>query len=212
MANSIFDQTGVIVNPPEIASFANAGQVYNADIFGGFNISAEKVNPLFTFRKGDGAVANSDALTNLTEAGKIGSTMSFVVTHIGLRVVKFGEDAPLGPDEVQAAKSLIASALIDLKYGSNETKVGEFSGLHFLAPVDFVAEAAEGTTTATPIAANGGAAPSGWIKLTYPIQIQKNLNISGTVRFNSTVPTNLYDTANSFGFVIVMYGVKIVDA
>ena len=218
MAQDIFNETGVIVNPPSIPSFANSGQVYNADIFGGFNITDEKVNPLFTFRRGEGSVANSEALTNLKEAAKIGSTMEFVATHIGVRVVKFGADSPLSPEEVQAAKSLIASALIDLSYGSNETKIGEFSGLHFLSPVDFVAAAAEGSTTATPIAANAGATPTGWIKLTTPIQIQKNLNISGSVRFGSTVSPVLYDPnsigtpQNIFGFVVMLYGTKIVDA
>jgi len=132
--------------------------------------------------------------------------------------VKFGAAAALSPEEVQAAKSLIGSALIDLSYGSNETKIGEFSGLHFLAPVDAVAAAAEGTTTATPIAMNAGATPTGWIKLTTPIQIQKNLNISGSVRFGSTVPAVLYDPnsvgtpQNIFGFVVMLYGTKIVDA
>ena len=212
MAQDIFNETGIVVNPPTIPSFGNGGQVYNADIFGGFNVSAERVNPVFQFRKGDGSVSNSDALTNLNEAGKIGSTMEFVATHVGVRVVKFGAGAALTAAEVQAVKSLIASSLIDIKYGSNETKVGEFSGLHFLAPVDFVAQAAEGSTTATPISQNAGATPTGWIKLTYPIQIQKNLNISGTVRFNSTVPSGLYSTPNTFGFIVMLYGVKIVDA
>ena len=218
MAENIFNETGVVVNPPSIPSFGNGGQIYNSDIFGGFNISDEKVNPLFTFRRGEGSVANSEDLTNLKEASKIGSTMEFVATHVGVRIVKFGAAAALSPEEVQAAKSLLGSALIDLAYGSNETKIGEFSGLHFLSPVDCVAAAAEGTTTATPIAMNAGATPTGWIKLSTPIQIQKNLNISGSVRFGSTVPAVLYDPAstgtpqNIFGFVVMLYGTKIVDA
>ena len=73
---NILNNTGIIVNPADIPSFGNAGQVYNADIFGGFNVSSEKNNILFAFRRGDSGVTNSDALTNLTEAGKIGSTAS----------------------------------------------------------------------------------------------------------------------------------------
>lgn len=218
MAENIFNETGVYVNPPSIPSFGNAGQVYNADIFGGFNITNEKVNPLFTFRRGEGSVPNSEALTNLREASKIGSTMEFVATHVGVRFVKFGASAALSTAEAQALKSLLGSSLIDLSYGSNETKIGEFSGLHFLSPVDAVVQAAEGTTTAAPIAMNAGATPTGWIKLTTPIQIQKNLNISGSVRFGSNVPAVLYDPnstgkpQNIFGFVVMLYGTKIVDA
>lgn len=207
MADSIFNSTGVIVNPPDIPSFGNAGQVYNADIFGGFNVSSEKNNILFNFRRGDSGVANSDALTNLTEDGKIGSTMSFVATHVGVRVVKFGANAALSFAEAQAAKSLIASALIEIKYGSNETKVGEFSGLHFSAPVDFVAEDASKTAAVQ----GGSGQAANWIRLSYPIQIQKNLNISGSVKFNTNVPASLTSTPNSFGFIVMLYGVKIVE-
>lgn len=208
MSDSIFNNTGLIVNPPDIPSFGNAGQVYNADIFGGFNVSAEKNNILFDFNRNNPGVANAGSLTNLTEAGKIGSTMSFVATHVGVRVVKFGANAALSFAEAQAAKSLIQSALIEIKYGSNETKVGEFSGLHFAAPVDFVAE--DSAKTAAVQGGSGQAA--NWIKLSYPIQIEKNLNISGSVKFNATVPASLYSTANSFGFIVMLYGVKIVEA
>lgn len=207
MADSIFNSTGVIVNPPDIPSFGNAGQVYNADIFGGFNVSSEKNNILFAFRRGDSGVTNS------TRHEPYGSRENrfhdvFVATHVGVRVVKFGANAALSFAEAQAAKSLVASALIEIKYGSNETKVGEFSGLHFSAPVDFVAEDAAKTS-----AVQGGCGmAANWIKLSYPIQIEKNLNISGSVKFNTNVPASLTSTPNSFGFIVMLYGVKVVEA
>ena len=213
MAN-VLANTGVMVNPPALESFANGGQVYNADLFGGFNVSAEKVNPLFTFRKGDGSVVNSEMLTNLEEAGKIGSTMAFLVTHVGLRVVCLDpEHGPLSPAEAAAVKSLLAMASVELSYGSNKTKVGEFTGLHCVAPVDFVTETAEGTTTSTAVAANAGNCGGNFIKLSENIQIEPNLNISGVVRF-AGVPTVLYTSTNEnkFGFVVDLYGVKIVAA
>ena len=216
----IFDQTGIITNPPSIPSFGNGGQVYNADLFGGFNISAATENSVFDFRKGDGAVPFSRVLTNLEEAKKIGSTMEFVVTHVGIRVFKHvqagGTIAPYSPAEVQAMKSLINESLIEIKYGSNGTKVGEFSGQHFLSPVDVMTEAAEGTTTATPISQNAGNCGANYIKLLYPIQIEKNLQIDATVKFGADVPTDLYPATPTdpptFGFTVHLYGVKIVSA
>ena len=205
---SILNNTGVIVNPPSVPSFGNAGQVYNADIFGGFNVSAERNNVVFNFRRGDSGVTNSEALTNLNEGGKIGSAMAFVATHVGVRVVKFGANAALSFAEAQAIKSLIASSLIEIKYGDNDTKVGEFSGLHFAAPVDFVAEDAAKTAAVT----GGSGQAANWIKLSYPIQIQKNLSISGSVKFNTAVPASLYSTPNTFGFILMLYGVKVVEA
>ena len=199
---------GVAINPDEITSFAGAGQMYNAVIFGGFNVSAERVNPLFTFRRGDGSVVNSELLTNLDEAAKIGSTMSFLATHVAFRVIPTAPTAALTPDTVEAMKHLLASAVIELNYGSNKTNIGEFSGLHSMAPVDFAAVESTGNSTA----ANAGMTGSNWIKLSEKIQIQKNLNISGTVKFGATVPTALTTVANSFAFIVMLYGIKRVDA
>lgn len=206
------ENTGVQVNPNEARSFAGSGQIYNADLFGGFNITAEKANPLFTFRRGDGSIDHSEMLTNLDEAGKIGSTMAFLVTHIGVRIVSLDSSTAITPAIAEALKFLLGSAQIEVAYGSNKTKVGEFAGLHFLAPVDYVA--ADATNTAA--AANAGASGSSFIKLSQPIQIQKNLNISGTVRFGAAVPSILLPASPSdpalFGFVVDLYGVKKVDA
>lgn len=191
----------------EVESFGAGGQQYIADIWGGINISAEQNNPLFSFRATDSNVANAAQLTNLTEAQKIGSTMAFKVVQLGLRVVSFkGETLTL--DEIAAMKDLLASAVVTLNYGSNETKIGEFTGLHLQAPVDVVG----GDATNTCAVENGAINSTAWIKLRQPIGIMPNLNIGGTVKFTRTVPAGLYSTPNSFGFIVIMSGLKIVKS
>lgn len=207
------NNTGVAVNPNDAVSFAGAGQIYNADLFGGLVITKEKVNSLFQFRKTDASRAFAEILTNLDEDGKIGSTMAFLVTHLGIRIFKL-DGKVWTPEEAAAVKHLLAASLIEVNYGANKTKVGEFSGQHFLAPVDFVVA----DNTATAAAANAGAAGSSFIKLSEKIQIQKNLQIGGSVRFAVDVPTILWSDDGGttvkpkFGFTVHMYGVKKVDA
>lgn len=191
----------------QVESFGAGGQQYIADIWGGINVSAEQVNPLFSFRATDSNVANAAQLTNLTEAQKIGSTMAFKVVQLGLRVVSFkGETLTL--DEIAAMKDLLASAVVTLNYGSNETKIGEFTGLHLQAPVDVVG----GDATNTCAVENGAINSTAWIKLRQPIGIMPNLNIGGTVKFTRPVPAGLYSTANTFGFIVIMSGLKIVKS
>lgn len=191
----------------QVESFGAGGQQYIADIWGGINVSAEQVNPLFSFRATDSNVANAAQLTNLTEAQKIGSTMAFKVVQLGLRVVSFkGETLTL--DEIAAMKDLLASAVVTLNYGSNETKIGEFTGLHLQAPIDVVG----GDATNTCAVENGAINSTAWIKLRQPIGIMPNLNIGGTVKFTRPVPAGLYSTANTFGFIVIMSGLKIVKS
>ena len=191
----------------EVESFGAGGQQYIADIWGGINVSAEQNNPLFSFRATDSNVANASQLTNLTEAQKIGSTMAFKVVQLGLRVVSFkGETLTL--DEIAAMKDLLASAVVTLNYGSNETKIGEFTGLHLQAPIDVVG----GDATNTCAVENGAINSTAWIKLRQPIGIMPNLNIGGTVKFTRPVPASLYSTANTFGFIVIMSGLKIVKS
>lgn len=206
MASSILDPVQV-QDAVEVESFGAGGQQYIADIWGGINVSAEQVNPLFSFRATDSNVANAAQLTNLTEAQKIGSTMAFKVVQLGLRVVSFkGETLTL--DEIAAMKDLLASAVVTLNYGSNETKIGEFTGLHLQAPVDVVG----GDATNTCAVENGAINSTAWIKLRQPIGIMPNLNIGGTVKFTRPVPAGLYSTANTFGFIVIMSGLKIVKS
>ena len=191
----------------EVESFGAGGQQYIADIWGGINVSAEQNNPLFSFRATDSNVPNAAQLTNLTEAQKIGSTMAFKVVQLGLRVVSFkGETLTL--DEIAAMKDLLASAVVTLNYGSNETKIGEFTGLHLQAPIDVVG----GDATNTCAVENGAINSTAWIKLRQPIGIMPNLNIGGTVKFTRPVPAGLYSTANTFGFIVIMSGLKIVKS
>lgn len=194
----------VTTTAPSIESFGAGGQMYMAEMWTGFNVSAETINPLFTVTANDGGT-NSAQLTNLEERRKIGSTMAFRADRIGIRVLSFGTGA-ITPAQAAEMKRLLASAKITLNLGSNETKVAEFSGLSLMEPVDFVAQ------DTNPSCAGGLGGGIGWIKLQMPIEIQANCNIGGTVRFTRSVPAALTSTANSFGFVVVLQGLKVVKS
>lgn len=189
---------------PSIESFGAGGQMYMAEMWTGFNVSAETINPLFTVTANDGGT-NSAQLTNLEERRKIGSTMAFRAERIGIRVLSFGTGA-ITPAQAAEMKRLLASAKITLNLGSNETKVAEFSGLSLMESVDFVAQ------DTNPSCAGGLGGGIGWIKLQMPIEIQENCNIGGTVRFTRSVPSALTSTPNSFGFVVMLQGLKVVKS
>lgn len=191
--------------PDSIRSFGAGGQIYAAEIYGGFNVSPETENPLFTFRRNDTNYANAKFLTNLHEAGKLGSTMEFLATHIGFRVVKFDGTA-MTSDEVAAAKNLLASALVEIGLGSDNVKIAEFSGLHMMSAVDSVAT----ESTANSNANIGGVDAKNFISLRIPIPMQKNVELRGSVKFAQTPNAALTTTANSFGFVVILAGVKVV--
>lgn len=204
--SSIYDSIPQSVGP--IESFGAGGQMYIADIWGGFNISAEQTNPLFAFSENDSNVVNAGVLTNLTEARKIGSTMEFKAMQLGIRIFKHGGAAVVTPAEVQAMKALLQSAKITITLGSNETKIAEFSGLHLMATID--AMAADATNTCA--SQNGAIGNTSWINLKIPVPVQANVNIGGTVKFNATVPSALTSMANSFGFVVILAGMKVVKS
>lgn len=206
--SSITQSVGVAAGAPSLPSFGAGGQMYIADIWGGFNVSANLDNPLFSFNSTDTGVANAEQLTNLTEARKIGSTMEFKAVQLGLRVVSLTSGTALTPDQVNDMKALLASAVVTLTYGSNETKIGEFSGLHLMAPVDNMAS----DSTNTCASQNGAINSQAWINLREPVCIQANLNIGGKVRFTRPVPASLYSTPNTFGFVVIMSGLKVVKS
>lgn len=200
---------GQITNPvattaPAIESFGPGGQMYMAEMWTGFNVSAETINPLFAITATDGGT-NSAQLTNLEERRKIGSTMAFRADRIGIRILNFGTGA-VTPAQVQEMKRLLASAKITLNVGSNETKIAEFSGMSVMEAIDFVAQ---DTNPSTAGGLGGGIA---WIKLQIPIEIQANCNVGGTVRFTRPVPTALTSTPNSFGFVVLLQGLKVVKS
>lgn len=200
---------GQITNPvtmtaPAIESFGAGGQMYMAEMWTGFNVSAETINPLFAITATDGGT-NSAQLTNLEERRKIGSTMAFRADRIGIRILSFGTGA-VTPAQVQEMKRLLASAKITLNVGSNETKIAEFSGMSVMQAVDFAAQ------DTTPSSAGGLGGGIAWIKLQVPIEIQANCNVGGTVRFTRAVPAALTSTANSFGFVVLLQGLKVVKS
>lgn len=196
----------VTTNAPAIETFGAGGQMYMAEMWTGFNVSAETINPLFAITATDGGT-NSAQLTNLEERRKIGSTMAFRADRIGIRILNFGTGV-VTPAQAEEVKRLLASAKITLNLGSNETKVAEFSGLSLMEPVDFVA--ADSTNTCAVGGGLGGGI--GWIKLQVPIEIQANCNIGGTVRFTRAVPSALTSTPNSFGFVVLLQGLKVVKS
>ena len=204
--SSILDSV-VPTNAPSIASFGAGGQMYIADMYTGFNISSERTNQLFAFPETDSSVPNAEFLTNLTEARKIGSTMDFKALQIGLRVVPTGND-PLTAAQVAAAKTLLASAKVKITLGSNQTIVGEFSGMHMLAPVDFLSLESSASSQQT----NGAIGNTAWINLKEPIGIQANCNVGGSVRFSKAVPAALTATANSFAFIVVLACLKVVKS
>lgn len=194
----------VATTAPAIESFGPGGQMYMAEMWTGFNVSAETINPLFAITATDGGT-NSAQLTNLEERRKIGSTMAFRADRIGIRILNFGTGA-VTPAQVQEMKRLLASAKITLNVGSNETKIAEFSGMSVMEAIDFVAQ---DTNPSTAGGLGGGIA---WIKLQIPIEIQANCNVGGTVRFTRAVPAALTSTPNSFGFVVLLQGLKVVKS
>ena len=204
--SSILDSV-VPTSAPSIVSFGAGGQMYVAEMYTGFNVSAERTNQLFAFPETDSSVPNAEFLTNLTEARKIGSTMDFKALQLGLRVVPTG-DAPLTAAQVAAAKSLLASAKVKITLGSNQTIVGEFSGMHMLAPVDFLSLESSASSQQT----NGAIGNTAWINLKEPIGIQANCNIGGSVRFSKAVPAALIATENSFAFIVVLAGLTVVKS
>lgn len=210
----------VITNPvttiaPEIDSFGAGGQMYMASIWGGHNVRTQQINPLFSFRATDSTQENASQLTNLMEAQKVGSTMAFRANRVGFRLPWFGSAAPT-PTEVEAMKQLLASAVVTLTVGSNETKVAEFSGMDLMQPIDVSSETAEGTTTSTSAFAAGLGGGIGWIPLQIPVEIQANVNIGGTVRFTRPIPSALQPASVSApskcGFVVIMQGLKVVKS
>ena len=197
---------------PDVTTFGPGGQQYIMSLRGGFNVSPEVDNELFAFARTNSSVANAKQLTNLTEPRKIGSTMSFRAVRLGIRILSFkgsnGAAVPTTPKEVAAMKQLLASAEITITAGSNDTKIAEFSGLDLMEPIDFMAA----DSTKTCAAANGLGGGIGWIPLAIPIEFQANVNIGGSVKFTRPVPTDLTTTANSFGFVVIFQGLKIVKS
>lgn len=193
---------------PNVQSVGPGGQLYIANLFGGFTIKNGVLsNPLFSFAQTDNTVPFAKALTNLIEASKIGSTMSFVAMQLGLRTVKFGPTPPTA-QEVHDIKRLMASARVEVNYGSNRTIVGEFTGLHFLNTEEFAAVSAANT----PITASGPQNSAAWCNLPVPIPLQPSINLGGSVDFGITPPASLVASGEEWGMIVVMAGQKSATA
>ena len=203
----------ITTTAPDLTSFGAGGQMYMASMFTGFEIRRSRsINPLFSFTKNDLSQANAPILTNLDEARKIGSTMSFRAKRIGFRIVHL-DTGSVNLGSVEAAKEIMSGAAVTLTLGSNETKVAEFSGLDLMQPVDMVGA----STTDTAAVATGLGGGIGWIPLDIPIDIQANCNVGGTVKFNNTYAINALAPALDtdpayYGFVVVLQGLKIVKS
>lgn len=206
--------TPVTTTAPGISSFGAGGQMYMASIWTGFNIRGQKINPLFAFNANSNE-ENAAMLTNLMETRKVGSTMAFRANRIGFRVLDLlppAASAPLTPTQVAEMKRLLASAVITITLGANETKVAEFSGMDLMQAIDTVGADATNTSAVNP-GLGGGIS---WINLQIPIEIQANVNIGGTVRFNRDVPDSLIPASASdpafIGFVVILQGLKVVKS
>lgn len=206
--------TPVTTVAPDISSFGAGGQMYMASIWTGFNVRGQKINPLFAFNANSNE-ENAAMLTNLMETRKVGSTMAFRANRIGFRVLDLlphNASAPLTPAQVSEMKRLLASAVITITLGANETKVAEFSGMDLMQAIDTVGADATNTSAVNP-GLGGGIS---WINLQMPIEIQANVNIGGTVRFNRDVPDSLIPANASdpafIGFVVILQGLKVVKS
>ena len=196
---------------PDIASFGAGGQMYMASIWSGFNVkSGQVINPLFAF-SANSSEENAAQLTNLMEARKVGSTMAFRANRLGIRFLWFAGSVP-DLEALEQSKQLLASAVITLTVGSNETKVAEFSGLDLMQPIDAVA--ADATNTAAVTQGLGGGI--GWIPLQVPIEIQANVNVGGTIRFTRSIGAKLLPASPTdpavCGFVVTLQGLKVVKS
>lgn len=192
--------------PGNIRSFGAGGQIYDAEIYGGVNVDSTLEKSIFKFGR-DSSVPNAKFLTNLEQEGHLASTEEFLVTHIGFRVVKFSGAAALTSAEEAAMKNLLASAYVEVGLGADAQKIAQFSGMHVMAPVD---GAASDVSTVTASHEVGGCVASNFIRLRMPIPMQSNVEIRAKLHLAKAPETVLTSTPNSFGFVVILHGVKVV--
>lgn len=195
-------QNVVPTEAPVVKSFGKGGQSYIANLYAGFVISAEQINELFSFTQNDTSVNFARVLTNLVEARKIGSTMSFTAGQMTIRAFKLGNTVATA-QELHDLKKLLASSRVEVNVGSNETKIAEFTGAHFMNIQDTVAAAGAGA-----LVSEGTQNASGWCALPLPIALQPAVNIGGSVRFGIPVPASLRAADEEWAFLVVLAGEK----
>lgn len=135
---------------PQVDSFGPGGQQYVANIWGGFRLVAgQREFEFFNISESQDAVWGR-VLTNLKEAGKIGSSMVFKSMQYGPRLAKV-DGTPMTADEMAAAIAFFFGSRVELFIGSNETKVADFDLAHFLNPISGIVGDAAPISMALPI-------------------------------------------------------------
>lgn len=178
--------------PQKVSTFGPGGQVYAANLFGGFKlVSGQKQYDFF------GISMNSDdpyakVLTNLSEAGKIGNSMAFTGRMYGIRFVKI-DGTLVTTEEAAAMVQFLASSRLEFYVGSNKTKVLELGLTHFLNTVSMASEDANTVSLPVNMAA--------WLNLPgSTVQgLEPNTEISGSVFMNFPTGTSALLGANNDG-------------
>jgi len=155
-----------------VKMFGPGGQIYGASLFGGFLLEAAKTEiEFFNISESSGPWAK--VLTNLREAGKIGSSMTFNAVQYAPRIFKL-DGSTMTAAEAAACALFMAGSRVELYIGSNNTKVAEYDLAHFLSPISGVVEGAAGLANSLPVNQNT------WISL--PAAINQGLEPNGQIQ------------------------------
>lgn len=154
-----------------VKMFGPGGQIYGASLFGGFIFEAGKTEVEF-FNISESSGPWAKVLTNLREAGKIGSSMSFNAVQYAPRAFKV-DGTTLTAAEAALLALFFASSRVELFIGSNNTKVAEYDLAHFLNPISGIVEGAAGLGNSLPINQNA------WISL--PAEVMQGLEPNGQI-------------------------------
>ena len=190
--------------PAAVQTFGPGGMSYISNLYSGFILTAERSQTLFQFAQ-NSPLPFAATLTNLREAGRIGSTMNMTALQLCWRMAKLGDTAPTN-QEIHDVKRYLASLNIQISVGSDETRIGEFSGVHLSSVQEFAAE----TVLANGNTSVGSASnQQAWVNLPQPIPFQSNVEISAKVNCNlPAVPASLVVAGSSWAFWLVFAGVK----
>lgn len=189
--------------PLPVKSFGPGGQRFISNLFSGFVIDVEKTHSLFTFAQNSSPLA--PLLTNMREAGRIGSTMNFTAMQMCVRAFKIGDTVPTS-QEIHDLKRYIGSLNLEIYLGSNTTRCAEFTGAHLLNVMDFASQ----TTLADTFGAVASPVNTGsWMNLPEMIGMQESVELSGQAKCNlAAVPASLYAVASSWVVLVIFGGIK----
>jgi hypothetical protein len=165
---------------PNVQAFGPGGQQYVANIWGGFRLApGVREFEFFNISESQDPIWGR-VLTNLKEAGKIGSSMVFKGMQYGPRLCKVDGTA-MTIAEMSAAIAFFFGSRVELFIGSNDTKVADFDLAHFLNPISGIVDGAlDNTSVALPIN------QSAWVNLIEGLQqgLGANDQISGRLICN----------------------------